>query len=255
MSKPECGICRENFGDNPENEPKILMCGDTLCMKCIKIIKNDNPIFLCPFCRKEIREKIEEIPTNKYLLQEMQTILCDICFKEFGTNSNQKRIPRVLKCGHTYCTNCLSESIKNNDTEIQCLEFYCRQKTNGKIEDLRINKFITQKLEDQFNDCLKYVNYQFNQNEIDNCYTIGLIGDTMTGKTSIFHYYKTGEFLQSPFATVGFDYSIKYIKYKKKNIRLSIFDTAGQEKFRSVSTGTLRGVYGLLLVFSFNSPE
>ena len=97
---------------------------------------------------------------------------------------------------------------------------------------------------------MKYVNYDFKLNEIDNCYTIGLIGDSDTGKTSILHYYKTGQCLEAPSSTIGFDYSIKFIKYKNKNIRLSVFDTARQEKYKSLITGTMRGFYGVLLVFS-----
>jgi small GTP-binding protein len=246
----ECGKCHEKYEENTENEPKIMECGDTICSKCIKELKGDNDKFSCPYCKVEINENIEDIPTNKYLLQVMQTILCDKCMKEFGDYSNPKRFPRVLKCGHTYCSNCLAENKKENNDEIQCLDLYCRQKTNGKVEDLRINKIIIQKLENQLNDCLKYVNYQFKSNEIDNCYTIGVIGDSNAGKTSILYFYNTGKILEETVSTAGFDYSIKYIKYKNKNIRLSVFDTAGQEKYRSVTIGAMRGFYGVLLVFS-----
>ena len=141
----ECGICRENYEENTEHEPKIMKCGDTICSECIKILKGDKDKFSCPFCRLDIKEMIEDIPTNKYLFQEMQTILCDICMKEFGTQSNPKRLPRVLKCGHTYCSNCLTKNIRENNDKTQCLDLYCRQQTKGKVEDLRINKIIIQK--------------------------------------------------------------------------------------------------------------
>ena len=246
----ECGKCHEKYEENTENEPKIMECGHTICSKCIKELKGDNDKFSCPYCKVEIKENIENIPTNKYLLQVMQTILCDRCMKEFGNYSNPKRIPRVLKCGHTYCSKCLTENRKKNNNEIQCPDLYCRQKTNGKVEDLRTNKIIIQKLEDQLNDCLKYVNNAFKHDEIDNCYTVGVIGDSDTGKTSILYYYNKGQILEETVSTIGFDYSIKYIKYKNKNIRLSVFDTAGQEKYRSATIGTMRGFYGVLLVFS-----
>ena len=251
----ECGICRNEYKEGSENEPKVLKCGDTLCVKCIKKIRADNNKFLCPYCRASITEEIEDMPTNKFVLQKMQNLLCDICFKEFGNDSNPKRIPRVLNCGHTFCTNCLNNSLSNKDNEIMCLDFNCGKKIIGRAEDLRINKIITERIEEELSDCLKYVDHKFNQNELDNGYTVGIIGDFATGKTSILDYYNKGKCLDNTASTIGFEYSLKYIKYKKKNIRLSIFDTAGQEKYRSMIMGCLRGVYGLLLVFSLISSN
>ena len=87
----------------------------------------------------------------------------------------------------------------------------------------------------------------------DLCYqfSIGLMGESAGGKTSITHYFQTGKsFVINPIATYGFDYHYKYISINKKFVKVSLWDTAGQEKFRCMSAGALRGVHGLLLVFS-----
>ena len=76
------------------------------------------------------------------------------------------------------------------------------------------------------------------------------MGETGGGKTSINQFFRTGKPLDNSLATVGFNYEYKFIKCKKKTVKLSLIDTAGQEKFMSLSAGALRGVYGLLLVFS-----
>ena len=34
----ECPICFKEFSLNPDNTPKILRCGDTLCNKCLNQI-------------------------------------------------------------------------------------------------------------------------------------------------------------------------------------------------------------------------
>ena len=43
-----CNICFENFEQDTENEPKIMECGDTFCLKCIQFIKKEKEKFLCP---------------------------------------------------------------------------------------------------------------------------------------------------------------------------------------------------------------
>ena len=62
-----CNICYDNFEKDSENEPKIMECGDTFCIKCIKHIKKDKDKFMCPVCQKDIYENIEDMPINQYV--------------------------------------------------------------------------------------------------------------------------------------------------------------------------------------------
>ena len=86
--------------------------------------------------------------------------------------------------------------------------------------------------------------------KVDCLYSVGLMGETKGGKTSINYFFRTGKRNKITIDTIGFDYTFKYIKCKEKTVKLSLIDTSGQEKFLSMSAGGLKGIYGLLLVFS-----
>ena len=240
-----CTICFDNYEDNTDNAPKIMSCGDTFCFKCLKQIKREKEKFTCPICQKDIFENIEDMPTNKYVFNQKKTILCDICSNEFDNTYNSEHSPKVLKCGDTFCSKCLKSQ---SSSEITC--YFCSEKTSGSVDDLRVNKIIIEKLEEEIINTMKYIDNKIEISKIDNQYSVGLMGETGGGKTSINNFFRTGETIENVLSTIGFDYTFKYIKYKEKTVKLSLIDTAGQEKFMSMSAGALKGAYGLLLVFS-----
>ena len=63
-----------------------------------------------------------------------------------------------------------------------------------------------------------------------------LLGDSGVGKTSIFHRYCKKQFEENKTATVGADILTKEITYKNESYKIHIFDTAGQERFRSITS-------------------
>ncbi|GMT36746.1 hypothetical protein PFISCL1PPCAC_28043, partial [Pristionchus fissidentatus] len=84
----------------------------------------------------------------------------------------------------------------------------------------------------------------------DYSFTVMLLGDSCTGKTCILVRFKDGTFLNNNFiSTVGIDYRNKMIPVDGKQVKLQIFDTAGQERFRSVTSAYYRDADALLLVF------
>ena len=64
---------------------------------------------------------------------------------------------------------------------------------------------------------------------------IALIGDAGVGKTSIAMRYANNEFKDDYASTGGAAYSTKTIQTETQTIHLDIWDTAGQEKFRSLA--------------------
>ena len=91
-----------------------------------------------------------------------------------------------------------------------------------------------------------------NDIEIDMNFSIGLMGEMNGGKTSIAYNYRTGQTAEhiDTLSTIGFDYHFKILNIGNKIVKITLWDTAGQEQFGSLAAGTLRGVHGLLLVFS-----
>ena len=79
---------------------------------------------------------------------------------------------------------------------------------------------------------------------------IGLLGDSQVGKTAICRAFMNYEFESEFLSTIG---NIKLdTKYNLKNgeqIKVILWDSAGQERYRSVAMSTLKAVTGVILVF------
>ncbi len=62
-----------------------------------------------------------------------------------------------------------------------------------------------------------------------------IIGDMTVGKTSILTRFTENKFSQNYLATVGLDFFTKDVDFKNLNrrVRIKIWDSAGQERFRS----------------------
>ena len=84
-----------------------------------------------------------------------------------------------------------------------------------------------------------------------------LIGESGVGKTSIITRYITNEFKSQMMATSGANYISKYIILEDENqsIKFDIWDTAGQEKFRSLGKNFYRDAYIILMVFDITRQE
>ena len=72
-----------------------------------------------------------------------------------------------------------------------------------------------------------YVKYDYN-------YKVIVIGDSGVGKTSVTYRATKREFLEKNAPTLGFEYFPFVIKYNEKVIKLEIWDTCGQESYRSL---------------------
>ena len=62
-----------------------------------------------------------------------------------------------------------------------------------------------------------------------------IIGDSTVGKTSILARYAKGIFNANYLATIGLDNFTKDEVIDNKTVRIKIWDTAGQEKFQSLT--------------------
>ena len=83
----------------------------------------------------------------------------------------------------------------------------------------------------------------------DRTYKVVLIGDSGVGKSSILIRFAENQFHEHYLATIGVDFRFKQLFINNKNIRFHIWDTAGQEKFRTLSSTYYRNAHAVLLVF------
>ena len=86
-------------------------------------------------------------------------------------------------------------------------------------------------------------------------FKIIIIGDAGVGKSNILTRYTKNEFDSSKQPTVGVEFSSKKIKVDNKNIKLQIWDTAGQEKFKAVSKQYYKGADAVIVVYDITSTR
>ncbi|KAM0750176.1 hypothetical protein T439DRAFT_326131 [Meredithblackwellia eburnea MCA 4105] len=81
-----------------------------------------------------------------------------------------------------------------------------------------------------------------------------MTGDASTGKSSLLVRLTDDRFLQHSEPTIGVEFGARLVvltegKDAGKKVKLQIWDTAGQESFRSITRSYYRGAGGALLVF------
>jgi len=97
--------------------------------------------------------------------------------------------------------------------------------------------------------------------EYDHLFKLLMIGDSDVGKSSILLRFTEDKYDEEHPCTIGVDFKIKLVSFAGKKINLTIWDTAGQEKFRSLTSSYYRGTQGIVLVYdvtrreSFNNLE
>jgi len=113
-----------------------------------------------------------------------------------------------------------------------------------------VNKCVIQLGEEELINNIEILGSLKNINEFDYEFSIGLMGDSGVGKTCLTHYFYKGIPLKDSLASVGCEYHFKLLKIKNKIIKIRLWDTAGQEVYRSATMGLLKGVDAVLIVFS-----
>ncbi|KAI1310061.1 ras family-domain-containing protein [Xylaria venustula] len=83
-----------------------------------------------------------------------------------------------------------------------------------------------------------------------------LIGPSGAGKSALLLRYCEDHFdPESTTATIGIDFKTKKLAVRGEAYKLNIFDTAGQERFRTLSTSYYRGAHGVILVYDISNKK
>ena len=80
-----------------------------------------------------------------------------------------------------------------------------------------------------------------------------LIGDTSVGKTCMILKYIDNNFPETHIATIGVEYKSKTIYTDKYKIILNIWDTSGQERFKSITKSFFINANGALFVYDITN--
>ena len=76
-----------------------------------------------------------------------------------------------------------------------------------------------------------------------------LIGNSSVGKSSLLLRFADNIFQETFYPTIGVDFKIRTFDYEGSIIKLQMWDTAGQEKFKTITSAYYKGAQGVILVF------
>jgi Rab family protein len=90
----------------------------------------------------------------------------------------------------------------------------------------------------------------------DFLYKIVLVGDAGVGKTHILSRYIKGTLPKTPQATIGVEFATRTVTLGRgTTAKAQIWDTAGQEKYRSITRAHYRRAVGALLVYDVSNDR
>ena len=82
-----------------------------------------------------------------------------------------------------------------------------------------------------------------------------ILGESSIGKTCIIERYVNNSFSENYIATIGMDIRLKRLEINNFDVNLTINDTAGQERFRSLNKMVYKGADGILVGFDLTQKN
>lgn len=89
--------------------------------------------------------------------------------------------------------------------------------------------------------------------EYDYFIKVVIIGSSAVGKSSLMIRFTDEKFSESYVNTIGVDFRFKTLNIDGKKVKIQIWDTAGQEKFRTITSTYYRGADAVLLVYDITN--
>ena len=93
---------------------------------------------------------------------------------------------------------------------------------------------------------------------MDNCdyvFKYIIVGDSSVGKSCFMLRFIDNRFKADHDITIGVEFGAKTIKIHKNSLKIQIWDTAGQESFRSIARSYYRGAVGVILMFDITNKD
>ena len=86
--------------------------------------------------------------------------------------------------------------------------------------------------------------------DTDLVYKILLLGDSEVGKSCFLMRYSDNVFVENYITTIGLDYKLKYVQLESgETIKVQLWDTAGQDRYRTIAKNYYKGSHGILLLY------
>ena len=89
----------------------------------------------------------------------------------------------------------------------------------------------------------------------DYLFKVLLIGNSGVGKSSLLLRFADDVFHENFMPTIGVDFKIRTIEVDGKTIKLQIWDTAGQDRFKTITSSYYRGAHGIIVTYDINDRD
>ena len=75
------------------------------------------------------------------------------------------------------------------------------------------------------------------------------------GKTSVILRYIEGDFSENVMSSIGVDFKTKQLEIDEQYIKLQIWDTAGHEKFRTITTSYYKSAQAIIILYDITEQS
>lgn len=89
----------------------------------------------------------------------------------------------------------------------------------------------------------------------DYLFKVLIIGNSGVGKTALLLRYTDGVFNPEFHTTIGVDFKISTVDIDGKLVKMQLWDTAGQDRFRNIVASYYRGAHGVIMVYDVTDTE
>ena len=226
----EICITKELLEDEDTIKSFLLDCQCVLLLIDITDKESFNKI-------KELLEKIklDEFPYLKIILLENKIdrekerqIESELINKLINDNKIENKIQISIKDG----------------TGIDELSEKMNEFVNKNENDLPIN-YISQDINERTNSKI----------DLDKTLTFILIGNSNCGKTCFYTRINKNQFQENFLTTIGMDKNIKIYKCKNEQCKIIIWDTAGQDRYKSLPRKYYQNADGVFIFFDVTNKE
>ena len=83
----------------------------------------------------------------------------------------------------------------------------------------------------------------------DYVFKIIIVGDAGVGKSCLLRRFADQSFTDNYINTIGVDFKVRTLEIYGKTVKLNIWDSAGQERFRTIVNTYYRGAHGIIVVY------
>lgn len=91
--------------------------------------------------------------------------------------------------------------------------------------------------------------------DFDFVFKIVIIGNSSVGKSSLLLRFADDVFHETFLPTIGVDFKIRTIQQAGSLVKLQLWDTAGQEKFKTIVSAYYKGAQGIMFVMDLTDPR